>query len=281
MGHEPDGAAAVMSGIEKINVVIDYIEAHLTEELAGTTLAHMAGLSVYEFRRIFSFIVGLPVGEYVRRRRLTLAGEDIKSGRGSLQEIGLRYGYEIASSFGRAFREYHGVSPKDARCSDISLKSYARPAFDLVVRGGEELSYTIRSLPRMAIVGVRALSPLTDTVCCESVWHRFEKTVPEREGEPLYAAYLNGEEQVDCCVGYLSDTAQEAENSMIVPPAQWVCFDLPEDAGEQEINALYSRILYTFLPSSSYCLQEAMPNLEIFPPNGGMTVMIPIKEKNA
>ena len=279
MGYEPDGTAAVIGGIERINLTIDYIEAHLTEELSGTALAQIAGLSAYEFRRIFSFIVGVPVGEYVRRRRLTLAGEDIKAGRGSLQEIGPRYGYEIASSFGRAFREYHGVSPKEARCPDISLKSYARPAFDLVVRGGEELAYTLRPLPEMTIVGVRDVSPLADTVCCESVWHRFEATVPEQEGKPLYAAYQNGEEQVDCCVGYLA-TPYEGCAYMTVSPSLWACFDLPAGAEETVINALYSRVLYTWLPSSKFCLREAMPNVEIFLPDGGMTIMIPVKEKD-
>lgn len=279
MGHEPDGAAAVMSGLERINLVVDHIEAHLTEELTCVTLSRLAGLSAYEFRRIFSFIVGLPVGEYIRRRRLTCAGEDIKNDRGSLQEIGVRYGYEIASSFARAFRDYHGVTPKEARCPEIKLRSYMRPAFDLVVRGGEELTYTIRALPALQIEGVRGSSPLTDTVCCESIWQRFEEQAPSRENETLYAAYCNGEAQVDCCVGRAVEAVQSAENAMLIPPALWACFDLSAGADERAINTLYSRILYHWLPFGSYCLAPGLPNVECFAPDGDMTIMIPIKEK--
>jgi hypothetical protein len=84
---------------------------------------------------------------------------------------------------------------------------------------------------------------------------------------------------VDCCVGYAVEAVKDESNAMLVPDALWACFALPAGADERVIDSLYSRILYNWLPFGSYSLAPGLPNIEIFLPNGEMTVMIPIKEK--
>lgn len=92
------------NGIQKIEEVIEYIETHITEELDYDKLAFKMYLSVYEFRRIFSFVVGCPISEYIRKRRLSLAAMEIMtSEKVNLLEISEKYGYSNQSAFTRAF----------------------------------------------------------------------------------------------------------------------------------------------------------------------------------
>ena len=93
----------MFNGINKMNEVLELIESNLTGEISVKELAKTAALSEYEFRRIFSFVVGVPVGEYVRLRRLSLAAQELSAGTGTVSETGSKYGYEVPSSFARAF----------------------------------------------------------------------------------------------------------------------------------------------------------------------------------
>ena len=85
------------NGIDKINQVVEYIEANLTEQIDCATLAKIATLSEYEFRRIFSFVIGTPIAEYIRKRRLSVAAEELKAGGIGIADVGAKYGYDSAS----------------------------------------------------------------------------------------------------------------------------------------------------------------------------------------
>lgn len=272
MGHEPTGTAAVsavFSGAEQLNRVIDEIEKHLTDTPDCATLARICALSEYEFRRVFSFFVGVSVAEYIRKRRLSLAAAELKAGEGDIAAVGQKYGYPIPSSFTRAFREQFGITPSEASDPTVRLSLYTRPGFEWCVRGGEEISYTLVREDAFSIEGVTGTSDLSDTVCCESVWRMWE--TEEQTGGDIYAAYFNGESNVLCKIGHRV-TGED------IPASLWAVFALPE--GEREVNDLYTDILCRFLPSSGYRRREGLPNLEIFPEDGGEgSIYIPIEEE--
>jgi len=98
-----------MNTVEKLNAVIDYIEKHITEELDLNQLAGIAYSSLYDFQRMFMFIAEISVAEYIRKRRLTLAGLDLQQHNATVTDAALAYGYESPVSFARAFQAYHGV----------------------------------------------------------------------------------------------------------------------------------------------------------------------------
>ena len=99
-------------GLQKVKDVIDYIEDNITADLDCKTLSSKMGLSVYEFRRIFSFVIGCPISEYIRKRRLSLAAlELIKDKPTDILTLAEKYGYSSQSAFTKAFGEYHGVAP--------------------------------------------------------------------------------------------------------------------------------------------------------------------------
>ena len=280
MGHEPDGTASVRdmyNGIEKINQVLEYIEENVTENISCSELARIAALSDYEFRRVFSFITGVPVAEYIRRRRLSLAAEEIKAGNGGISEIGAKYGYDSPSSFSRAFKEMFSVSPLDAKDQSVKLNVFLKPRFELYIRGGTAIEYTEIMTDSFYISGVSGESLLTDTCCCESIWQLYEQEV-DACGK-VYAAYLNGDKNVICHIGEKCDEAIEGKSNLYVPAGKWICFDVAADADERQINDLYEKISFSFLPSGIYKRDQSRANLEVFEENGDFTIMIPIISK--
>ena len=148
------GKGEVMDWLNGMNRVMGYIEDHLTERLNLESLARMVGCSVYEFSRIFSFLTGMSVSEYIRRRRLSQAVFDIQGGQGKIVDIALKYGYESPASFTRAFKELHGTTPLSARGTGISLKTYPPMSFSLTMKGAESLKFRIEKRESFQIAGL-------------------------------------------------------------------------------------------------------------------------------
>ena len=118
-----------------MNRAIDYIEAHLTGAFDLAAAARCIGCSVWDFQRVFSFLTHLSVGEYIRRRKLTLAAADLLTGDVKIIDIALRYGYDSAASFTRAFGQLHGVTPSAARSGGAVLKACSKITFNSEEKG--------------------------------------------------------------------------------------------------------------------------------------------------
>ena len=114
-------------------------------------LSHMVGCSVYEFSRIFSFMAGMSVSEYIRRRRLSQAVFDIQNSSEKIIDIALKYCYESPTTFARAFKELHGTTPLSARKTSVILKTYPPIAFILTVKGVNELKHRIEKRDCMGL----------------------------------------------------------------------------------------------------------------------------------
>ena len=118
-----------------MNQAMEYIENNLSNKIDYITAAQFMNCSEYEFRRIFSFIAQIPLSEYIRRRRLTMAAADIQNGE-KIIDIAIRYGYESQAAFSRAFSQSHGLAPSLARDKGITLKSFPRLTFKLILMEG-------------------------------------------------------------------------------------------------------------------------------------------------
>ncbi|WP_058301001.1 helix-turn-helix domain-containing protein [Gorillibacterium timonense] len=118
-----------------MNQAIAYIEDHLTGDMDLAIAAQYAGCSVWEFQRVFSFMTHLSLGEYIRRRKLTLAANDLQSCDGKIIDIALKYGYDSPAAFSRAFHQWHGMTPSSARSEGVPLKAYSRITFQSTLNG--------------------------------------------------------------------------------------------------------------------------------------------------
>ncbi|MER5734447.1 MULTISPECIES: AraC family transcriptional regulator [unclassified Streptomyces] len=146
--------------LEGLNRALDRVEERLDGELDAAELARIAATSEYHFRRLFSALAGMPLSEYVRRRRLTLAGAEVLAGERTLLEIAVRYGYGSGEAFARAFRAVHGVGPGEARRTGAALTSQPRMSFRLVVEGNSSMKYRVTTRDAFRITGSRARVPL-------------------------------------------------------------------------------------------------------------------------
>ncbi|MET8226839.1 AraC family transcriptional regulator [Streptomyces sp. NPDC005301] len=146
--------------LERLNQAMEHIEGHLDRSLDVAELARIAATSEYHLRRMFSALAGMPLSEYVRRRRLTVAGAEVLAGGEPLLGIAVRYGYGSGEAFARAFRAVHGVGPGEARRTGASLVSQPRLSFRLTVEGTSSMRYRVVYRPDFSVVGLKARVPL-------------------------------------------------------------------------------------------------------------------------
>jgi len=122
-----------MNTPQRLNAVLDYIEANMTSEIDLNRLAEIACQSPYDFQRMFNLLAGMSIVEYIRKRRLSLAGLDIRQTDDKIIDIASKYGYESPVSFARAFQAFHGMSPTEARKSDVSLNLFHKRVFQITI----------------------------------------------------------------------------------------------------------------------------------------------------
>lgn len=142
-----------MGWIEGLNDAMGYIERNLAGDLDVAHAARLAACTEGQFRRMFSYVAGVGLGEYVRRRRISCAALDLSRGE-RVVDVALKYGYGSPTAFARAFREALGVSPSEARRPGARLSLFPRLSFSLSVTGSEPLSWRIVSWGEMRLVGV-------------------------------------------------------------------------------------------------------------------------------
>ena len=149
-----------MEWLKRLSLAIDYIENNLEGAISYDEAAQIACCSTYYFQRMFSYVAGISLSEYIRRRRMTqaafeLQGSEGTCGRARVMDIGSKYGYVSPTSFNRAFQTVHGVAPTTARMKGTILKAYPRIRFSISVTGGESMRYRIETKDPIRIVGVR------------------------------------------------------------------------------------------------------------------------------
>ena len=139
-----------MDWVKQLNIAIRYIEDHLTGTIEYDELAKMLCCSTYQFQRMFAFMNNVPLSEYIRRRKLSLAVADIQKGERVI-DVALKYGYSSPTAFSRAFQCLHGITPSEARKKGTLLKTYPPISFKLTITGTEELTYRIEEAVSWAL----------------------------------------------------------------------------------------------------------------------------------
>nr|WP_264080208.1 AraC family transcriptional regulator [Treponema pedis] len=144
-----------MKWLEKLNNALSYIEEHLEDEISFEKAAHAACCSVYYFQRIFSYVAGVSLSEYIRRRRMTQAGFELQRTEQKVIDVALKYGYSSPTSFNRAFQSIHGIAPFEAKNIGSKLNAYPAIKFSVKVIGGNAIAYHIEKKEAIRIVGIR------------------------------------------------------------------------------------------------------------------------------
>lgn len=260
-----------MEWINRLNRAVDYLEEQL-EEPDLREAARIACCSPYHFQRMFSLLAGTPLSEYLRRRKMSRAAEDLQGGE-KIMDVALKYGYSSPTAFNRAFQAVHGLPPSAAKTPGTALKSYPPLRFAITVQGVEKMEYRIEKRDPFRILGVSA--PL------EKDMEENFKRVPELWGRaavdgtiPRLAALMDGEPKglLGVCDGldsskyYIaaasSAPAGEGLEEYTVPAFTWAVFPGNGDSAAA-VQALERRIVAEWLPASGYEYAEG-PDVEVY-----------------
>ncbi len=142
-----------MGWIEGISEAINYIESNITEELAVEDIAKQASVSPFYFQKGFAMLCGFTVGEYIRQRRLAIAGSELVSTDEKIIDIALKYGYDSPDSFTKAFTRFHGVTPTAVRKHGAMIKSFASLKIKFSLEGGYIMDYKIVEKDSFTVIG--------------------------------------------------------------------------------------------------------------------------------
>ncbi len=299
-----------MEWLDKWNDALNYIEDNLDGEISYEKAAQFACSSVYHFQRMFPYIAGVPLSEYLRRRRMTKAALDLQSG-DKVLDVALRYGYDSPTAFNRAFQKVHGISPSMAQKSDTVLKAFPRITFQISIKGEVEMEYRIVKKEAFRVVGVReplqvAPLPMKSDIGKDFNYVDVEesfKRLPEfwkESGENGKIAQICGlisKEPLgllgisDCSneigsnyyyIAAATDApAPEGLTDIIIPACTWAIFS--GSGVPSSIQDLMKRIYSEWLPSSGYEWDNA-PDIEVYlddnPVNMKYEVWMPIVKKS-
>lgn len=144
-----------MNWIDGVQQAINYIEDNITEKLDIEEIAARSFSSSYHFQRVFSILCGYTIGEYIRNRRLSLAGSELQRGKIKVIDAAVKYGYESPDSFAKAFHKFHGVTPSQAKSDSIKLKNFSRLSIKVSLEGGNIMNYRIVKKPEIIITGLK------------------------------------------------------------------------------------------------------------------------------
>ncbi len=142
-----------MEWIDGISQAISYIEENLTEKLTIEEIAKRALISPFYFQKGFSLLCGFTVGDYIRQRRLALAGSELVSTDAKIIDIAVKYGYDSPDSFTKAFTRFHGITPTAARRDGALIKSFAPLKISLTLKGGFTMDYKIVEKDSFTVIG--------------------------------------------------------------------------------------------------------------------------------
>lgn len=144
-----------MDWVVGLQNAVNYIEEHLTETIDYDMVAAQSYSSGYHFQRVFSILCGYTLGEYIRNRRLSLAGAELATSDARVIDVALKYGYESPDSFAKAFQKFHGVLPSQVRNCGSKLKSFSRLVLKFSLEGGNIMDYRIEKKPEMVLTGYK------------------------------------------------------------------------------------------------------------------------------
>ena len=281
-----------MEWIERLNKAIDYMEEHLTDEIDMAKVGQIACCSSYHFQRMFSYMAGIPLSEYVRRRKMSLAAVDLQGRDMKIIDVAEKYGYQSPTAFNRAFQSVHGIAPSAVKNEGVSVKSFPRIQFKITVKGVEEMNYRIETKDSFRIVGVSV--PLHKDIeknftVIPPKWQEItmngtlQKLIGMMDAEPkgvLGISTCNDTEPWRYYIAVSSSREREEFEEYQVPAATWAIF--PGEGTNQSIQELERRIVTEWLPTSGYEYGNA-PDVEVYlnpdPQNAKYEVWIPVVKK--
>ncbi|QOS79005.1 AraC family transcriptional regulator [Paenibacillus sp. JNUCC31] len=281
-----------MNWIESLQIAIHYMEDHLLENMTIEQISAKAHISPFHFQRTFSLLTDVTVAEYIRRRRLTLAANELMQSDHKIIDLAHKYGFETPESFSKAFRRQHGIAPTEARKNSTSITSYNRLVIQLSLKGAEPMNYKIVEQAEFTLVGIKQAFSYVDGENLRGIakmWQEAYTSGTENRLFELNNGAIHG--LLGVCVDqneiqkkqmeYWIATAYDGEVpegllSFKIPASKWSVFEVQGPMPES-MQSLWKQIISEWFPSNPY-EHAGIPELEVYPgPNQPPQIWIPIK----
>lgn len=289
-----------MGWIESLQKALDIMEEHLLEEISIEDIAKEANASVFHFQRTFSILTDISVGEYLRRRRLTLAAQELSNTNNKVIDIAFKYGYETPEAFSKAFRRQHGITPREARVNKGILNSYNRLVIQVSLKGAEPMKYKIIDRESFQVVGVKKeFTTLNDenTKGIPKMWNEAHKDGTDELlfklnngiikgvlGVCVSKKESRGDELIDYWIAteYIG-TPPKGLEILDIPPSKWAVFEV-RGPMPNSMPKIWKQIFQEWFPSNSY-EHAGTPELEVYSDEDPSSeelyseIWIPLKKK--
>lgn len=268
-----------MAWIESLQKAIDFMEQHLLDDITIEDISKQANSSTFHFQRTFTLLTEMSVGEYLRRRRLTLAAQELCKTNQKIIDLARKYGYDTPEAFSKAFRRQHGISPSEVRTYTGKLQSYNRLVIQVSLKGAEPMQYKIVNKDSLQMVGIKRQFSLENGENLVEIPKFWNEVNSNKTGDLLIRAN-NGPVKgiLGVCVDksdsqtkqieYWIATAHEGNeipqgfSKLEIPSATWAIFEV-HGAMPDAMQNKWKQIFSEWFPSSGYQLAGA-PELEVY-----------------
>ncbi len=265
-----------MNWLDAMNKAVEYLEDNITEKLDIEKVAKIALSSTFHFQRMYHMITGVTIAEYIRRRRLTLAAQDIISGE-KIINVAYKYGYETPEAFTKAFGKMHGMSPSAAREPGVNLKAYPKLSFHISIKGDKDMNYKIVDKGSFKVVGKQTRITMVNGENFKQVPKFWDDCMSDGSYEWISSKagklgvlgickdFAECKDEFNYMIGVeeIKDTLPKGYISETIPAATWAIFEsvgaLPEASHD-----LLRRIFSEWMPSTGY-QHDCAPEIEVYP----------------
>ena len=263
---------------EYLNEMIKYIEDNLTEDIEYKELAKIVGVSEYSLQRIFTFITNISLSEYIRKRRLSRAFEELKTTDIKIIDLALKYRYDSQISFARAFKSMFGITPSECRTRNLIYRQFPIIKFNNINNSCEELKYEIKNIEEIKLYcfETRANNHEDFLYKIRQLYKRVkEKGIYEKLNKKgMYGICICNEDEYIYLLG--SKAIYDKTQEFIIPKGKYVIFSVNSREQKDIINT--EKAIYTqWLKSTEYNIDEEF-NFELYTTNNCYLYML-IKDK--
>lgn len=250
-----------MNIYKSLNEVINYIENNLEDKIEYSKLARILGVNEYTMKSIFNLICNMSVSEYIRKRRLSNAGFDVYQNTEKIIDIAVKYQYENATSFSRAFEKFHGMKPSGVKNNPEKLKVFAKITFDENVKEHKNMEYSIIEEEKKVLYG-KGIKTTEQTISKDAPKHC--EHMKNKYGEIQYGmiVYEDRFESDNFEYWVLYDKKMDGFQEYVIPKSRWIKFEIPSQEAN-DIQEMSHQFYLEFFPSTKYNLRD-IPELEYY-----------------
>lgn len=288
-----------MNWAKEFQDAIDYIENHLIDDVDYNEIAKRAYMSSFYFQRIFAVLCSCTLGDYIRYRRLTLAGAELQKTKCRVIDVALKYGYDSPESFSRAFLKFHNITPSQARTSGVKLNYFSRLSVNLILKGGNIMNYSVEKKDAFTVLEKVEKHSIVDESNKNTIPDFWTRSHSDGTIKTIVDALYESEDIFGICYGNIPSNSKTFDYGIggrcrdsievpdgfrmnIIPARTWIVFECI-GAMPNAMQEMWHKICSEFFPTSDYKPTYEM-DIEVYP-KGDMTsdtyksyIWIPVKE---